>query len=274
MHTWDTVLVSVRVVDNNNNRIHFLDPYAYTKNDRWTKHADMAYQYAHCIKHNLNNDLLNNKRTQLTSNNLSIYFDVWSSLNGRFQQRVFNSSIDILKANWSPFNTAYWLLPLLTQYTNMRYYIDNITKTINNNTDVLFIADYPQLYLENYINKDLINITLTVIQGDVRYKTENGLIDKILHKDDNIEIESGIFHKIYTISKQPSCYMYTYINQTIINNNLNINTGKDEDKLKLLPLREEFSRHVKNYKQFFIYLGNSLLYEVYGVPMPLYNHKK
>lgn len=53
IHSWDTVLVVVRVVDNLTGKEHFLDPTAWVQNNRWTKHADMTMQYAHCLRNNL-----------------------------------------------------------------------------------------------------------------------------------------------------------------------------------------------------------------------------
>lgn len=55
------------------------------------------------------------------STNLSIYIDVWCSLNGRFQQRVFNPNVDMLTVDWHPFKLISFLMPLLTQYSSYRY---------------------------------------------------------------------------------------------------------------------------------------------------------
>lgn len=55
------------------------------------------------------------------STNLSIYIDVWCSLNGRFQQRVYNPNIDMLTVDWYPFKPNSFLMPLLTQYNSYRY---------------------------------------------------------------------------------------------------------------------------------------------------------
>lgn len=53
VHSWDTILVVVRVVDGRTGKEHFLDPEAWVQNDRWSKHADMCLQYAECLKDNL-----------------------------------------------------------------------------------------------------------------------------------------------------------------------------------------------------------------------------
>lgn len=180
VHSWDTILVVVKVVDNRSEREHFLDPSAWVNSDRWTKHGDMAMQYAQCLKQNLLYDfqrmfsihfivfLFSNKRffhnleekslklrgdnsqtsimEYITSENISIYLDVWCSLNGRFQQRMFNPNYDLLQANWSPFEPVEWLLPLLTEYSELRKRIATIQQEVyswSNYSDALFIADFP-----------------------------------------------------------------------------------------------------------------------------------
>lgn len=77
---------------------------------------------------------------------MSIYIDVWCSLNGRFQQRMFDPTYDLLKANWSPFKPIEWLLPLLTEYNDLREKMNAIQDEVyawSNATDVLFVADFP-----------------------------------------------------------------------------------------------------------------------------------
>lgn len=58
VHSWDTVMVVVKVTDNNTGKDNFVDPSAYTQNDRWNKHADMCIQYAHCLKDNIASNAL------------------------------------------------------------------------------------------------------------------------------------------------------------------------------------------------------------------------
>lgn len=57
VHSWDTVMVVVKVVDNNTGKEHFVDSSAYTLNDRWNKHADMCVQYAQCLKRNIKSEV-------------------------------------------------------------------------------------------------------------------------------------------------------------------------------------------------------------------------
>lgn len=63
VHSWDTIAVVTKVVDNNSGRQHFVDSGAWVQNDRWSKHADMCVQYAQCLKENLLKDM---KRMYLT----------------------------------------------------------------------------------------------------------------------------------------------------------------------------------------------------------------
>lgn len=53
VHAWDTILVVVKVVDNETGKEYFIDPHAFAQNDKWSKHADMCLQFAHCLKDNL-----------------------------------------------------------------------------------------------------------------------------------------------------------------------------------------------------------------------------
>lgn len=104
----------------------------------------MHYNYKICKK-----DAHGNKaeiKKFITSEDISIYVDVWCSLNGRFQQRMYDPTYDLLKANWSPFKKVEYLLPLLTEYSDFRERMFAIEKEIyewSNVTEVLFVADFP-----------------------------------------------------------------------------------------------------------------------------------
>lgn len=53
VNSWQPILTSIRIVDNVNEKTLYLDPHAFTENSRWTRHADMAKQYAECIQRNM-----------------------------------------------------------------------------------------------------------------------------------------------------------------------------------------------------------------------------
>ena len=54
--------------------------------------------------------------------------------------------MDIVAADWSPFQTTPWVLPLLVDLSDWRAKLDEITTdllTNSNDTDVVFVADFP-----------------------------------------------------------------------------------------------------------------------------------
>ena len=97
----------------------------------------MVKQYAHCIEDRL---------VEFNITNMELYFDVWRSLNDRFQQRMFDPNVDILAADWHPLRATTWLKPLLTDLSDWRERLDEIEAGVYNSTrhyDVAFIADFP-----------------------------------------------------------------------------------------------------------------------------------
>lgn len=86
--------------------------------------------------------------------------------------------------------------------------------TWSNYTDVLFVADYPGMQLENYIDKDLSNVTLSVLEGQVIYVEDGWQQGVTISKGNSLEVNPGKFHNIHTISSHPACLMYTFTNGT------------------------------------------------------------
>ncbi|KAJ3643909.1 hypothetical protein Zmor_026591 [Zophobas morio] len=288
VHSWNTALVVIKVVDNNSGEEFFLDPEAWTQNDRWTKHADMCLQYAHCLKNNLLLDLEHEKsRTSsedskevglrhITSENISIYVDVWCSLNGRFQQRMYDPNYDLLKANWSPFRPVEWLKPVLTEYNDLRSQMNHITQEVyswSNYTDVLFIADFPGLYLENFITEDLRNVTLMVLEGEVFYEVEDEhsaqSFGTKLSQNQSVPVEVGMFHKIHTISATPSCYMYIYVNKS--REHLGDVPGPADSDRDVMyspfPLIEDVQFRIDSFLLMINHISNSFLHVLYNQPL-------
>ena len=109
----------------------------------------MIIQYAHCLKGKLLKGVSDDGEEKLQytlSKNISIYIDVWCSLNGRFQQRMFNPQVDLLQATWSPFGEVSFLMPLLTEFSGWRSQIvklENEVYSWSNYSDALFVADFP-----------------------------------------------------------------------------------------------------------------------------------
>ncbi|XP_055847044.1 vitamin K-dependent gamma-carboxylase [Episyrphus balteatus] len=272
VHSYDTILTSVKVVDNKNGNIHYLEPFAFTHYDRWTKSADMAKQYAKCIHRNIVREISKNPKNKLiSSSNISIYFDIWCSMNGRFQQRTFNPNVDILQAHWSPFEQTTWSLPLINELNHMRPKLKAIADDVlswSNYSDVVFVADFPNLTLDNFLSADLGNITLTVIEGSVIYKNDSK--EYILSSGQSMSLTAGEAHQVTTTSKGPSCYQYTYVNTTMERLKETIDDGSLQKNDGLLPLWTEFLQRISNYKIFVRHILNSLMFIVYKVPMEIH----
>ncbi|XP_063701219.1 vitamin K-dependent gamma-carboxylase [Culicoides brevitarsis] len=274
VNAWDTVLISIRVVDNSNGKHLYLEPYAYAESDRWTKHPDMAYQYAQCINQRLQEDFRARRNLLLNSSDISIYFDIWTSMNGRFQQRFYNPYQDMVKAKWSPFAKTDWVLPIITEMTSMRPEMKRIEQSVlgwSNFTDLLFIADFPGFHMEHYMPRELDNVTLTVLQGAVKHEQEHSSKVSIITKGKSIPLKTEIFHKIQVISKTPSSYIFTFVNQTMAKM---AETGTPDEfsevkvEKPMLPLWTELKARLMDFRRFLIHVGNGLLFELYGVPMP------
>ncbi|KAG8574611.1 hypothetical protein GDO81_009249 [Engystomops pustulosus] len=177
----------------------------FTQTRRWKDHADMLKQYATCLQ------------GLLGAYNISepeIYFDVWVSINDRFQQRLYDPTVDIVKADWSPFHKTPWVKPLLVDLSPWRAKFQEIEDSLDNQTDVVFIADFPGLHLENFVSEDLGNTSIQVLQGEVSVEIVKDAKNFTLQSGDHMQLPAGEYHKVYTVSPGPSCYMYLYVNTT------------------------------------------------------------
>lgn len=272
VNSWQPILTSIKIVDNASGKTLYLDPTAFAENNRWSRNADMAKQYAECIHRNLKHSVNEQRDFEISTENISIYFDVWCSMNSRFQQRVFDPRVDILHADWSPWSDTEWVLPLLNELTEQRPQLMEISEHVlgwSNYSDVLFIADYPGLSLDNYIADSAENVSLTVLGGSVRLSYEQDALATpvTLTSGQSISILREAFHNILVVSDTPASYMYTYTNATMSE------SGQGEEPhapaKALLPLWEETMERWNKFEMFLQHVLNSLLHEIYGVPMPL-----
>ncbi|XP_014681352.1 PREDICTED: vitamin K-dependent gamma-carboxylase-like [Priapulus caudatus] len=209
VHSWSTQHIKISFVNKDTGEEGYLDPNAWTSSNRWQWHADMIKQYAQCINRRL-------RKYNIT--NLALYFDVWRSLNGRFQQRMYNPKVDLLAADWSPFHDVTWIMPLLTDLSDWRAKLDELENELlltSNHTECVFVADFPGLYLENYIEEELGNVSLHVLKGNLVVEQEN-IGNVSLQTGDQVQINPGAFHFVHTVSATPSCYMYLYTNMTLV----------------------------------------------------------
>ncbi|KAK7493351.1 hypothetical protein BaRGS_00015477 [Batillaria attramentaria] len=222
-YSWDMMVhsrnlqhIRITFVDKDTGQQGYLNPELWTRSSRWGSHPDMMQQYARCIASNLRKHDVNN---------VELYFDVWISLNKRFQQRTVDPRVDVLHADWSPFRSTTWMMPLLVDLSDWRTKFTEITESLNNNTEfveVVFVADFPGLHLENYVHPDIGYTNITVLKGKVVVEVLPEEEDQSVPSADNVtllegqstQIPGGRFHNVYTVSDEPSCYMYIFTNTT------------------------------------------------------------
>ncbi|XP_065061056.1 vitamin K-dependent gamma-carboxylase-like [Rhopilema esculentum] len=212
VHSWTTQHVVIKVVDNATGEATYLRPGAFIKGRkerRWNTHPDMIKQYALCLAENIK------KTPELEIQQPRIYFDVWRSLNKRFQQRLIDPNVDMVTAPWSHFQESTWIRPLLTKLTPWRKSLKQIaTQTYekSNISDVTFVADFPGLFLENYIDHDVM-ANLTVLHGEVKVEYEDK--NFTLGVNDSIRLPRNETHIVHVTSETPACYMYESFNVTL-----------------------------------------------------------
>ncbi|KAJ8286789.1 hypothetical protein GJAV_G00043300 [Gymnothorax javanicus] len=197
------------------------DMMVFTQTRRWKDHGDMLKQYATCLSHNL---------AHYNISEPQIFFDIWVSINERFQQRIFDPRVDIVTADWSPFRPNPWLMPLLVDLSPWRTKFQEIEGSLDNQTDVVFIADFPGLLLENFVSPHLGNTSVQVLQGQVNVEIVDEKTNYTLLPGEKMKLPAGAYHKVYTVSDQPSCYMYIYVNTTEV--------ALQKNFTKLLELQE------------------------------------
>jgi len=109
-------------------------------------------QYAQCIK---------GKLKEHDYDDVELRFDIWRSMNGRFNQRQIDPRIDLLSpdAKWSPFQDTSWLQPLLTNLSDWRtrmQEIQNDLTTKDQNALITFVADFPGKEKKTYFRNQTI----------------------------------------------------------------------------------------------------------------------
>uniref|UniRef100_A0A8D0VHD2 Vitamin K-dependent gamma-carboxylase n=1 Tax=Sus scrofa TaxID=9823 RepID=A0A8D0VHD2_PIG len=174
-YSWDMMVhsrshqhVKITYRDGRTGELGYLNPGVFTQSRRWKDHADMLKQYATCLSRLL---------PKYNVTEPQIYFDIWVSINDRFQQRIFDPRVD-------------------------------------NHTDVVFIADFPGLHLENFVSEDLGNTSIQLLQGQVTVELVAEQKNQTLQEGEKMQLPAGEYHKVYTLPPGPSCYMYIYVNTT------------------------------------------------------------
>lgn len=219
---------------------------------------------------------------------VSIYVDVWRSLNGRFQQRLVDPRVDLLQAEWSPFRPTPWIMPLLTELTPWRQKLTQLERSVFNWSDtarVAFVADFPGelgqtcvctysqiilkqnrfvfsnftytgLSMDNYVPAGVTNASLQILEGQVELSIENGS-RSILNVNDTATLPSSVMHTITTTSSIPASYMYTFVGLETTINSSSLHGSKEQSDVSLI------TPFVKS----LALVGQSLLNLVFGVPL-------
>ncbi|NWV14662.1 VKGC carboxylase, partial [Ptilonorhynchus violaceus] len=213
-YSWDMMVhsrfhqhVKITYRDGLTGDIGYLKPGAFTQSRRWRDHADMLKQYSACLSRLL-------PRYNVTQP--QIYFDVWVSINERFQQRLVDPRVDLVRAPWSPWTPTPWLLPLLVDLSPWRQRLQELEAQLDGHTDTVFIADFPGLHLENFVSEDLGNTSLRVLRGQVLVELVEQQQNHSLREGEGMQLPAGQYHKVHTVSPEPSCYMYLYVNTTAL----------------------------------------------------------
>ncbi|NWI05457.1 VKGC carboxylase, partial [Tichodroma muraria] len=213
-YSWDMMVhsrfhqhVKITYRDGLTGEVGYLKPGAFTQSRRWRDHADMLKQYSACLSRLL---------PRYNVSQPQIYFDIWVSINERFQQRLVDPRVDLVRAPWSPWTPTPWLLPLLVDLSPWRQRLQELEAQLDGHTDTVFIADFPGLHLENFVSEDLGNTSLRVLRGQVLVELVEQQQNHSLQEGEGMQLPAGQYHKVHTVSPEPSCYMYLYVNTTAL----------------------------------------------------------
>ena len=235
---------------------------AFCLNNRWHSHGDMLKQHAACV------EAILAREHNVTG--IELYYDVWRSLNDRFQQRCvssqywvlysrndwlhrlcfhsnfkplfvgmlcrqFDPRVDILTAEWSPTKQVSWIFPLLTDLSNWRGKLEEIQKNIynsTNETDVVFVADFPGR--DSVLAWHLSDFTLRW-KAAVRYRL-------VVWKLDVCTVRENLTHA--HIDNIAGLSLENYIQPEFGNTSLQVMKG--QVVIELLGDRDGETVHVKN----------------------------
>jgi vitamin K-dependent gamma-carboxylase len=163
----------------------------------------MLKQYAKCVSHGLHD--------MGVEGEIEIYVDVWRSMNKRYQQRFINPFVDLAKAPWSPYTDTPWVLPCLFDYDDQRDTLDKIADHYSKEQiDVVFVADFPNMTLEHYINgTENINVDLILMHGKIDIIFGNGERYPV-PANVNVSLPLDETHTVETMGATPSRFMYAY----------------------------------------------------------------
>uniref|UniRef100_A0A8C6QAH6 Gamma-glutamyl carboxylase n=1 Tax=Nannospalax galili TaxID=1026970 RepID=A0A8C6QAH6_NANGA len=112
---------------------------------------------------------------------------------------LFDPRVDIVQAVWSPFQRTPWVQPLLMDLSPWRTKLQEIKSSLDNHTEVVFIADFPGLHLENFVSEDLGNTSIQLLRGAVTVELVAEQKNQTLQEGEKMQNGSGKFMKIWTV---------------------------------------------------------------------------
>ncbi|XP_054155223.1 vitamin K-dependent gamma-carboxylase-like, partial [Oppia nitens] len=208
VHNWKHIHTTITVVDKSMNKF-YLNPQSWTQSMRWSHHSDMVKQYVMCAHKRLVNEF--------NITDPSIFVDTWISLNGRFAQRVYDPRVDLVKAEWTPFKRPDWVLPILSYLADWRQKLKQYEYELykdNNQTAVIFMADFPGMTLNYYMGSEFNNTSLVVLKGWLKHQIV-GQSTRIMSTGDQMVLPVNCYHKLTPIKSETSAYMFIYVNSSL-----------------------------------------------------------
>lgn len=218
VHNWKHVhtTVKIRAFNGNTNStiVRYLNSTSWTHNDRWTHNADMVKQFALCVQSRLNKEFKYKK--------VQVFVDVWTSLNGRFAQQMYDSNIDLVKASWSPFQYTKWIIPIYddSDYWRQRlqYHFETFDQLVEENqrtgSMALFLANRPGVIFQNYINiyfKHWVNLINFNQMIHIKIINQNGHKRELfLPANGQVQMEPGSLVKIKNVGSKQSYFAFLY----------------------------------------------------------------
>jgi hypothetical protein len=162
----------------------------------------MLKQYASCVTTGLEH---------MGIPNASVRVDLWRSMNRRYQQRFIDPTVDLVHAPWKWSETTSWILPCLYDNDDQRNVMDDTAESYaRENLEVVFVADFPNMSLEHYVNgTETKSTTLLLLHGEVVIEFQNGQ-RYVVPRNQNVSLPLDETHVVHTMGQVPSRYMYSY----------------------------------------------------------------
>ncbi|GAB6018826.1 hypothetical protein CHUAL_000487 [Chamberlinius hualienensis] len=216
VHSETTLFRRISAHFPHNGSTHLISDLNLSTRNRWSQYARQAKQMAKCLESRL-------REIDPTFDKVQIYLEVWKSLNERIQQRFFDSRVDILTAEWSPFQQSEWVLPLLNDSEIWRNRVNEISDQYNASVGVVatFMSDFPGFTLTKCLQPEMVNATVEILEGEVVVEI-NGLPNVSLTTGKTAPLTSGKFFKLHVVSSVPASYFIVATNITFKSNIENV----------------------------------------------------